>query len=297
MGNGQAQDDMRVIPLDAPLGAEIIGIDLSKPLMDDTIHRILQAWYDHLVIFFRNQKLSNRNLVAVAEYFGEPEHSPPNKSGNTWLTEFPELTCISNIKEDGKPIGSLGSGEAIWHTDMSYIDKPPTASMLYALEIPNAGGSTHFMDMYKVYETLPNEIKEKIWRKLAVHDATYTSAGEVRKIYKEFDGNTDPKKAPGAHHPLVVSHPETGKRALFLGRKSGASNIIGETDTELFDRLWKHCDASSFSWGHDWHVGDLLIWDNRCCMHYREAFDNNERRRMHRAQIKGVSPRAAWSHS
>ena len=297
MGNGQAQDDMRVIPLDAPLGAEIIGIDLSKPLMDDTIHRILQAWYDHLVIFFRNQKLSNRNLVAVAEYFGEPEHSPPNKSGDTWLAEFPELTCISNIKEDGKPIGSLGSGEAIWHTDMSYIDKPPTASMLYALEIPNAGGSTHFMDMYKVYETLPNEIKEKIWRKLAVHDATYTSAGEVRKIYKEFDGNTDPKKAPGAHHPLVVSHPETGKRALFLGRKSGASNIIGETDTELFDRLWKHCDASSFSWGHDWKVGDLLIWDNRCCMHYREAFDNNERRRMHRAQIKGVSPRAAWSHS
>lgn len=291
---GNTPGKIKVMPLDAPLGAEITGIDLSKPLSADIINLILQAWYDHLVIFFRNQKLNNKELVAVARYFGELEHSPPNKSGSTWLSGFPELTCISNIKENGQPIGSLGAGEAIWHTDMSYIDEPPTASMLYALEIPSAGGGTHFMDMYQVYEALPEDIKKKIWGRLAVHDATYTSAGEVRKIYQKFDGNTDPQKAPGAHHPLVVSHPETNKWALFLGRKSGASNIIGETDTELFDKLWEHCNASPFSWGHEWQVGDLLIWDNRCCMHYRESFNDNDRRRMHRAQIKGVSPQAAW---
>ncbi|HAA92898.1 MAG: hypothetical protein CMM48_16965 [Rhodospirillaceae bacterium] len=292
---GNAANAMEVVPLDAPLGAEIVGVDLSEPLDEETTAKILQAWYDYLVIFFRGQNLSNPQLVEVAKYFGEPEHSPPNKSGDTWLSDFPELTCISNIKKDGKPIGSLGNGEAIWHTDMSYIDKPPTASMLYALEIPDAGGGTHFMDMYQVYETLPDAIKERIWGKVAVHDATYTSAGEVRKIYEEFDGNTDTDKAPGARHPLVVRHPETDREALFLGRKSGASNIIGESDTELFDALWDHCNGSALSWGHEWQVGDLLIWDNRCCMHYRESFNDSDRRRMHRAQIKGVAPMPAWA--
>jgi taurine dioxygenase len=239
--------------------------------------------------------LTDPQLVAFAKHFGAPEHSPPNKSGDAWLKDFPELTCISNIKQNGQPIGSLGNGEAIWHTDMSYTDVPPSASMLYSLEIPPKGGGTHFMDMYQVYETLPNSIKERVWGKVAVHDATYTSAGEVRKIYEEFDGNTDTDRAPGAHHPLVVRHPETNKEALFLGRKSGASNIIGETDTKLFDALWDHCNNSDLSWGHQWQVGDLVVWDNRCCMHYRESFDDNDRRLMHRAQIKGSAPIAAWS--
>lgn len=292
---GTAENAMEIIPLDAPLGAEIRGVDLSRPLDADTAAGILQAWYDHMVIFFRGQKLTDPELVQVAKYFGEPEHSPPNKSGDTWLKEFPELTCISNIKQDGQPIGSLGNGEAIWHTDMSYTDTPPSASMLYALEVPLAGGGTHFMDMYKVYETLPSDLKERIWGKVAVHDATYTSAGEVRKIYEEFDGNTDTDKAPGARHPLVVRHPETGKEALFLGRQSGASNILGEPNSELYDALWEHCYASECHWGHEWQVGDLLIWDNRCCMHYRESFDDNDRRLMHRAQIKGAAPVAAWA--
>ena len=290
-----AVDTLKVIPMDAALGAEVSGVDLSQNLDVVTVDRILQAFYDHKVIFFRGQKLTDPQLVSFAKHFGDPEHSPPNKSGDTWLKDFPELTCISNIKKDGKPIGSLGNGEAIWHTDMSYTNMPPTTSMLYSLEVPEAGGGTHFMDMYKVYETLPNEIKERIWGKVAVHDATYTSAGEVRKIYEEFDGNTDTDKAPGARHPLVIRHPETKKEALFLGRKSGASNIIGEPDTELFDALWDHCNKSKLSWGHEWEVGDLLVWDNRCCMHYRESFDDNDRRLMHRAQIKGSTPTAAWA--
>lgn len=279
--------------MDACLGAEVRGADLSKSL-DETLRKGIQdAWHEHLVLLFRNQKLTDAQLVSFARSFGEPEQAPPNASGNNWLEGFPELTCISNIKADGKPIGSLGNGEAIWHTDMSYIDAPPTASLLYALEIPPSGGGTHFMNMYAAYEALPNDLKRRIEGKVAVHDATYTSSGDVRKKYVEFDGNTDPNIAPGAHHPLVVRHPESGRKALFLGRKSGASGIVGEPDSTLFDILWDHCAAGDFTWRQDWKVGDLLVWDNRCCMHYRESFDDNTRRLMHRAQIRGSRPIAA----
>jgi|TARA_B100000676_G_C18064081_1_gene839697 taurine dioxygenase len=279
--------------LSATHAAEISGIDLSQPIDDALAAAIRQAWLNNLVLLFRDQTLTDAQLVTVAKVFGEPAHSPPNASGSNWLGDFPELTCISNIKADGKPIGSLGNGEAIWHTDMSYTDEPPTASLLYALEVPPAGGGTHIMNMYTAYDTLPDTLKEQVEGKIALHDATYTSSGDVRKIYTEFDGNTDPEVAPGARHPLVIRHPETGRKALFLGRRSGASGILGEPDTCLYDALWAHCEEGGFSWRQEWRVGDLLVWDNRCCMHYRESFDDSDRRLMHRAQIKGVRPVAA----
>ena len=129
--------------------------------------------------------------------------------------------------------------------------------------------------------------------RVAVHDATYTSAGEVRKKFADFVGTADPEKAPGARHPLVRVHPATGRKALYLGRRSGASNVLGEADTALWDALWAHCTLGDFAWAHDWAVGDLLIWDNRCLMHYRESFDNGERRMMHRTQTRGEAPIAA----
>lgn len=143
------------------------------------------------------------------------------------------------------------------------------------------------MNMYLAYEALPEDLKSRITARRAVHDATYTSAGEVRKKFATFVGNTDPLGAPGAHHPLVRIHPATARKALFLGRRSAASGILGESDTKLWDALWEHCCGGPFSWAHKWEVGDLLIWDNRCTMHYREAFDDSERRLMHRTQIKG----------
>jgi taurine dioxygenase len=284
---------LELTPLSDQLGAEIRGVDLSQATGSDIVAQIRDAWHDNLILLFRDQKLSDAQLVHAAKIFGEPAQSPPNASGDNWLGDFPELTCISNIKADGKPIGSLGNGEAIWHTDMSYIDEPPTASLLYALEVPPAGGSTHYMNMYAAYDALPDDLKARIEGKTALHDATYTSSGDVRKIYTEFDGNKDLEVAPGARHPLVVRHPETGRKALFLGRRSGASGILGEPDGTLFEMLWAHCEQGNFSWRQDWRVGDLLIWDNRCCMHYRESFDDSTRRLMHRAQIKGVRPVAA----
>lgn len=276
-----------VRPFDAPLGAEISGVDLSKPLDNDTRAAILDAWHQHLVLLFRDQSLSDRRLIDFSKIFGELEMAPPNKSGRHWIDGFPELACISNLKVDGQPIGSLGNGEAIWHTDMSFMEEPPTASLLYALEVTEQGGRTHLLNMYLAYETLPDDLKQRIAGRMAVHDATYTSAGEVRKKFAAFVGNTEPERAPGARHPLVRVHPATGRKALYLGRRSGASAILGEPDSALWDALWAHCEKGAFSWAHKWRVGDLLIWDNRCTMHYREAFDDNERRMMHRTQIKG----------
>jgi taurine dioxygenase len=286
--------NLELVRLSPALGVEIRGLDLSKPLDSSQAAQIREAWQENLVVLIRGQYLTDAQLVDFAKIFGPLEQAPPNKAGKPWIDGFPQLACISNIAVDGKPIGSLGSGEAEWHTDMSYIDAPPTASLLYSLEVPPDGGGTHFMNMYAAYETLPDALKDRIRDKRAVHDATYSSAGEVRKIYAEFDGNTDPDRAPGARHPLVVRHPESGRPALFLGRRSGASGIVGEPDGTLFKALWNHCLSGDFSWRHDWRVGDLLIWDNRCCMHYRESFDNSARRMMHRAQIKGTVPVAAF---
>jgi taurine dioxygenase len=282
-----------VRPVEAALGAEICGVDLSKPLDARTKATILAAWHEHAALVIRDQTLTDPQLIEFSRLFGELEMAPPNKSGSHWIQGYPELACISNITVNGEAIGSLGNGEAIWHTDMSFMEEPPAASLLYSIEIPKQGGATHLANMYKAYETLPDDLKRRVAGRIAVHDATYTSAGEVRKKYAAFVGTTDPEKAPGARHPLVRVHPATGRKALYLGRRSGASGILGEPDSELWDALWAHCSDPKLSWAHRWAVGDLLIWDNRCTMHYRESFDNAERRMMHRTQTKGTAPIAA----
>lgn len=284
---------MDVQKLDAPLGAEIRNVDLSQTLSANDRDSLLAAYHENAALLIRGQALTDAQLVALSRTFGEIELAPPNKSGKHWIEGFPELACVSNVKVDGQPTGSLGNGEAIWHTDMSFMEEPPNASLLYALEVPGAGGATHLLSMYRAYETLPEDLKHRIEGKFAIHDATYSSAGEVRKKFAEFVGNTDSEKAPGARHPLVRRHPATGHKALYLGRRSGSSGIIGESDSVLWDAIWDHCLSGAFSWGHSWKVGDLLIWDNRCVMHYREAFDDSERRVMHRAQTKGERPLAA----
>ena len=286
-------DIFEVKPLDAPIGAEIVGLDLSQPLDAATRQAVLDAWHAHSALLIRNQSLTDPQLIEFSRIFGELEMAPPNHSGRHWIDGYPELACISNIKQDGKAVGSLGNSEAIWHTDMSFMEEPPAASLLYSIEIPSSGGGTHLANMYMAYETLPDDLKKRVEGRIAVHDATYTSAGEVRKKFAEFVGTTDMERAPGARHPLVRVHPATGRKALYLGRRSGASGIIGEPDSELWDALWAHCENTPLSWGHNWAVGDLLIWDNRCTMHYRESFDDAERRMMHRTQTKGETPIAA----
>ena len=274
--------------LDAALGAEVADIDLSKPLPRSDIDVIEAAWRERLVVVFHGQLLSDPQLIAFSRNFGELDPPGPNPYGEPFNEEHPELNVISNVVEDGKPIGNLGDGEAVWHADMTYVDVPPKAAILHALEVPppEAGGNTYFANMIAAHESLPADLKKAVDGQIAVHDASRNSAGMLRKGYKEV---TDVRETVGAHHPMVRTDPKTGRKALFLGRRPNAY-VPGLSVTEseaLLDALWAHATQPRFAMCHEWRVGDLLIWNNLSVLHRRDPFDPKTRRVMHRSQIKG----------
>jgi taurine dioxygenase len=272
--------------LDAPLGAEIAGVDLSKPLSQDDVETIEETWRERLVVVFRGQRLSDPQLLAFSRNFGELDPPGPNPYGEPFNKEHPEINVISNVIENGKPIGNLGDGEAVWHADMTYVDVPPKAAMLHSLEVPPSGGNTYFANMIAAYETLPADLRKAAEGKVAVHDASRNSAGMLRKGYKEV---TDVRETVGAHHPLVRTNAKTGRRALFLGRRPNAYVLgLEVADSEaLLDSLWAHATQSRFIMCHEWQVGDLLMWNNLSVLHRRDPFDPKSRRVMHRTQIRG----------
>lgn len=273
----------------APLGAEVQGVDLNA-LCAEEVETIREAWKYHLVLRFRGQgNLSLQRLADFSRHFGtldkRPTASVPMSEAHEQLP--PEITVISNVKVAGKPLGALGDGEAVWHTDMTYNECPPKGACLYAVEIPPAGGNTYFGNMYEAYETLPAQLKERIATLRCVHDASRNSAGELRI---GFEDNTDPRKTRGAVHPLVSVHPETGRKCLLLGRRRNAY-VVGlelEDSEQLLDALWGHATQERFTWAQQWQVGDVIMWDNRCTMHRRDAFDPASRRLMYRTQIAGA---------
>lgn len=274
--------------LDAPLGAEVGGIDLSKPLQPDDVEAIEGIWRERLVVVFHDQKLSDPQLIAFSKNFGELDPPGPNPYGQPFLKDHPELNVISNVVENGKPMGNLGDGEAVWHADMTYVEVPPKAAMLHSLEVPppEAGGSTYFANMFAAYETLPPDLKRAAAGKIAVHDASTNSAGMLRKGYEEV---TDVRQTVGAHHPLIRTEPTTGRKALFLGRRPNAYVVgleVAESEA-LLNALWAHATQPGFTMCHRWKVGDLLMWNNLSVLHRRDPFDPNTRRIMHRSQIKG----------
>ena len=277
-------DNPLVVPTGGGLGAEIRGVDLRR-LGDNAFAAIQQAWLDNLVLLFRGQQLTDAELVAFSRRFGELDLAPVQESGRRFVEGIPELYIVSNVLKNGEPIGSLGNGEAVWHTDMSYLPDPPMASMLYALETPATGGNTAFVNMYAVYEALPADLKRRIAGLKVKHDGTYNSGGYVRQGVTPTD---DPRTSPGVFHPLVCTHPETGRRMLYLGRRRNAyieHFDLAESEA-LLDTLWSYTDRPQFAWQTVWQVGDLVLWDNRCTMHRRDPFDPAARRVMHRTQIK-----------
>ena len=274
--------------LDAPLGAEISGIDPSRSVSASDVERIESVWRERLVVVFRDQSLSDPELIAFSKNFGELDPPGPNPYGQPFLKDHPELNVISNVVEGGKPIGNLGDGEAVWHADMTYVDVPPKAAMLHALEVPppEAGGNTYFANMFAAYETLPADLKTAAEGKIAVHDASTNSAGLLRKGYQAV---TDVRQTVGAHHPLIRTEPGTGRKALFLGRRPNAyvTGLEVAESEALLDALWAHATQPRFSLCHQWKVGDLLMWNNLSVLHRRDPFDSKTRRVMHRSQIKG----------
>jgi taurine dioxygenase len=285
-----AADAIAVIATGPALGAEVRAGDL-RMLDDAAFKRVLQAWHDHAVVLFRGQTLSDQDLVAFSRRFGDLDWAPIQETGRRFVEGMPEIYIVSNVKVNGEPIGSLGDGEAVWHTDMSYLDMPPKASMLYSLEIPASGGNTSFCSMYAIYDALPAALKECIAGLNIKHDGTYNSGGYLREGVTPTD---DPRTSPGALHPLVCTHPDTGRRMLYLGRRRNAyiAGLEVAQSEALLDELWGYVDRPQFAWEHVWRVGDLVLWDNRCTMHRRDAFDPKQRRIMHRTQVKGELPPA-----
>ena len=260
-----------------------------QPLTDAVFKTIEAAWHQHLVLRFRRQRLDDPGLLAFARRFGDLDQAPIHAMADADHDPYPEITVMSNIKVDGKPIGNLGHYEAEWHTDMSYNEKPPIGSLLYSLEVPPSGGDTGFSNMYLAFETLPAELKRAIAGKSCRHDSSRNSVGDLRKGFKDV---TDPREAPGAVHPLVRTHPATRRSALFLGRRRNAYIVglpLAESE-DLLNCLWAHAGKPELAWYQKWSVGDLIMWDNRCAMHRRDAFDPASRRLMHRTQIKGDKP-------
>jgi taurine dioxygenase len=275
---------LAIVPSGAALGAEIQNLDL-KSLSDQDFSEIHRVWIEHLVVRFRGQHLTVEDLIAFSRRFGELDWAPVQESGRRFAEGHPEIYVVSNVMERGEPIGSLGAGEAVWHTDMSYLENPPKASMLYALEVPPAGGDTHFCNMYRAYDLLPEALKQRIAGLTLKHDATYNSGGYVRQGLAASD---DPVRSPGVYHPLVCIHPESGRRGLYLGRRRNAyvgGLPLAESDA-LLDELWSYATQDDNSWHNEWRPGDVVLWDNRCTMHRRDAFDPNSRRIMYRTQIK-----------
>lgn len=280
-----------IIPAPHNFGAEVRGVDL-RTIDDAKFDGIHRAWIEHSVLLFRAQQLSDEDLITFSKRFGALDWAPVQESGRRFVEGHPEIYVVSNVMQNGEPIGSLGAGEATWHTDMSYLEDPPKASMLYALEVPSSGGNTYFCDTYRAYDGLPAELKRRAEGLSIKHDGTYNSGGYVRQGVTAVD---DPVHSPGVYHPLVCTHPESGRKLLYLGRRRNAYiRGLALADSEsLLDELWRHATGEELTWHNAWRVGDLVLWDNRCTMHRRDSFDAGSRRVMHRTQIKGETrPRA-----
>jgi taurine dioxygenase len=275
----------------AALGADVVGANLTSPAVED-IATIVAALRDNLVIRLRGYALDDGAFTRLAERFGDLEGSPEySRSRAVYVAESPKMTVVSNVTEDGKPVGDHGDGELNWHTDQGFVDRPSGYTFLLAREVPATGGNTSFANMYNAYERLPDEVKRRIARLKVKHQESHTAQGIPRPGYRDI-ATSDPRELPGPQHPVVRTHPETQRKALYLGRRFGAyiPGLTLAASETLLDLLWDHAAKPEDVWTQQWTVGDLVIWDNRCTMHRRDAFTGQGRRRMHRLTTLGERP-------
>jgi taurine dioxygenase len=272
---------VRTRPLSPAIGAEIIGVDLSRPLTDETFAAIVKVWHENLVILLRDQHLTEDDQVRFGERFGPPAVSHTRR----FTTKNPAVMLISNVRENGELIGALPDGEMQFHTDQCHQERPAMASMLYALEIPSQGGNTLFANGYKAYETLPAALKAKIAGRKALNAYDYQNAA-TRRGTKVQEG------IPSCWHPIVRTHPDAGRKALYVNRlMTVAVEGLSEPESdELLEALFAHQEQPQFIYEHVWRPHDLLMWDNRCALHARTDFSAAERRLMRRLTILGEKP-------
>lgn len=279
---------MLIHRFEAPIGADVLDVQLTD-ISNDQFDEIHRAWLRYGVLRFRDQQLSDDALKKFSARFGELEYAPHGKVSAEELAKIsnPYVATISNIVEDGRPIGGLSNLETSWHTDMSYIDQPPTASLLYAVEVPQHGGETTFCCMRTALAELPDELRLRCANLQIKHDSAHDSIGKMRRGHEPFNSAKD---APGVYHPALIAHPETSEPALFLGRRQYAyikDRSLGESEATL-DEIWAHVARAHQCWTQRWKAGDLVVWDNRVVMHRRASFPKSERRLMRRTQVRAT---------
>jgi taurine dioxygenase len=281
--NVAAHSLFEVVPLSQHIGAEIRGLDLSKPLDAATVRAIYQTWLDHIVIVFRDQKLTQEDHMRATEMFGEhgPIRRPPKFRPAGFDRVLPGIMFISNIRENGEPIGALPDGEMMFHHDMIHAEIPDKGTLLYSLEVPSRGGNTLFASGYAAYETMDPALRAKIDGRIAQHHYNYGST-------QKGDGKGVEAFAR-ARHPAIRTHEETGRKAVYVNRLMtvGLDGMSDEEAQPILDAVFDHAEKPEFVYSHQWRVGDLLLWDNRCSSHAREDFPSNERRLMLRTTVKG----------
>ncbi len=280
---------VKVEKLASALGAEVTGVRLDGALDPEASAAIIAAWRQHLVLVFRGQGIDDSGLLAFAKSLGDLDLAPALDSKKAHAAAFPEITVVSNVIENGEPIGGLGSGDLAWHSDMTFQEEPPVGCVLNARETPAGGGFTWFTSLRAATAALPDALQARIAGRKILHDHSYTSAGTLRHGVVPSD---DPETRPGARHALIWHHPSWQEDFLLLGRRFNA-HVVGlpvEESENLLDALWAHATDPAFAMRHEWRPGDVVLWDNLLTMHRRDAFDSGARRVLHRAQIRRLSP-------
>ena len=276
---------MQVIPIAGTFGADITGVRLGS-LSDASFEDIYGAWLEYGVLRFREQSLTKDDLQAFSHRFGPLEEMPLGRLSQAQRAKVDNLfvTPISNIIVDGKPIGGLGDAEASWHSDMTYVERPPPASVLLGVEIPPVGGDTFFADQREALALLPDSLRARIATLTIKHDAAHDSVGMLRPGFDAFD---DPRDAPGAEHAIILKHDETGDECLYLGRRDWAyiPGLSLEDSEALLDELWGYAVPAHAVVEQNWLPGDVIIWDNRRCLHRRSSIDPSHRRLLWRCQV------------
>lgn len=274
------------VPLSGALGAEIRGVDLRQLQNAATIAALRNAWYENLVIVLRDQEISAEDQQRFCGFFGDVgKRARPAAARNEPVGAPEGMMFVSNLRVDGKQIGSLPDGEMQFHIDQCYVERPAMGTSLFAIEIPRAGGDTLFSNLYAVYESLPAAIKSRIEGRRAVHFYDYNSM-----VRKTFDASrTDVKNYA---HPVVCTHPETGRKSLFVNRLMTGyiEGLEAQESEDILLQMFERIEQPDFVYAHKWRLGDILLWDNRCTAHARTDFDPAERRHMRRFTIQGDIP-------
>ena len=272
------------VQLSPALGAEIRGIDLRRPLDAETVAALRAAWLDHLVLVFRGQDLDEDDQARFAGAFGTPSATQRPDKRSEKHNPDPRILLITNIRENGKPIGFLPDGELQFHSDSAFLEQPLMATVLYAVAIPSHGGNTLFANAYMAFEALPPVLKRRLEDRKGHNVYDYTTQVKTGKL--------DRTGLPHAVHPVIRTHPETGGKVLYVNRlmTEEIDGMAPEESAEILAALFATIERPEFVYEHVWRRGDLIIWDNRCVQHARRDFPADQTRLMRRIGIAGDTP-------